>query len=280
MFSREIEITPEMAADILAHRNDAGRNISRERVRRYLQDMIEGRWALNPQGLIFAGEDLASARLIDGQHRLTAVKAYGKPVVFYATFGAPADAWRYLDQMLGRTGAQAAARELAELQTYEPQHPASRLHSAARIILEYGLGESKPSNNRSADYTRDNVRVLDVYGDIQRPYKAGAHAAFAFAELSGMRGIREAARRLLEMSFEGEADPMRALARSLATLQGQGARAQRTAFFTVLAALEYVDRGEGLLVARKYADMPTRVNSSIQLRSSMRPSEAPAAEVA
>lgn len=269
MHSREIVVTPEMAADILAHRNHAGRPISRERVRRYLTEINEGRWEISPQGISFSGEDL-NTDLVDGQHRLTAVKMSGTPQPFYATFNVPRRAWGVLDQPIVRTGAQLAHVAVSELE-YEPQSPISRLSSAARIILEYGLAQPKPSNTLVAAYTRDNVRVLDKYGAIGKLYKAGTHAAFAFAELSGMRGITEAAQRLEECLWSDEGDPMRALMRGLNSVQGQGARAQRTMFFTTLAALEYVDRGEDLLVARKYESMPNRVNSSIQLRGSMAP---------
>lgn len=271
MHSREVEITPELAAEILAHRNHAGRPISRERVRRYLGEINEGRWEISPQGISFSGEDLNSD-LVDGQHRLTAVKMSGQPQRFYATFNVPRKAWGVLDQPIVRTGAQLSAVAVSELE-YEPQSPVSRLASAARIILEYGLQQPKPSNTLVATYTRDNVRVLDKYGAVGRLYKAGTHAAFAFAELSGMRGVQDAARRLEEClwSEDAEADPMRALMRALNTVQGQGARAQRTMFFTTLAALEYVDRGEGLSVARKYEAMPNRVHSSLQLRSSLAP---------
>lgn len=271
MFSREVEITPELAADILAHRNHAGREISRDRVRRYLQEINEGRWVVSPQGVVFDGEDLNS-HLIDGQHRLTAIKQSGQTQTVYATFNAPKESWRTFDQHLGRTGAQLAAVEISELE-YDPESPVSRLSSAARIILEHGLGNPKPSNTMVALYTRDNVRVLDKFGRIGKLYKAGTHAAFAFAELSGMRGVEAAAQRLISLDWAGDGDPVKALMRALNTTQGQGARAQRALFFTTLAALEYVDRGEPLQVARKYEQMPDRVNSSIQLRSSMPPAE-------
>lgn len=276
MFSKHVTITPELATDILANRNKTGRPLSRERVRRYLDDMQSGRWALNPQGISFAGSD-ALSDLVDGQHRMTAIKLSGAPQEVYAHFDVPPESVRVMDQGLTRTAAQLTAADLAE-GSYEPEHPASRLSSAARIIVEYGLGQAKPSNSLITDYTRTNVRVLDKYGALGRLYRAGTHAAFAFAELSGMRGVREAAARLQEMEWDDKqgSDPMRALAKALAGVQGQGARAQRTYFFTALAALEYVDRGESLTVARRYTDMPNRVNSSLQLRSSM----VPAAEVA
>jgi hypothetical protein len=267
MFSKHIIVTPELAADILAHRNKTGRPLSRERVRRYLDDMNSNRWADNPQGISFDGENELS-NLVDGQHRMTAIKLSGKPQPVYAHFEVPPESVRVMDQGLTRTAAQLTAADLAE-GTYEPENAASRLSSAARIIVEYGLGQAKPSNTLITEYTRQNVRVLDHYGFLGKLYKAGTHAAFAFAELSGMRGVKEAAHRLGEMTWSDDADPMRALARSLAGVTGQGAKAQRTMFYTTLAALEYIDRGEGLLVARKYQDMPTRVSSSVQLRSSL-----------
>jgi hypothetical protein len=62
---------------------------------------------------------------------------------------------------------------------------------------------------------------------------------------------------------------MRALARALQTVQGQGDKAQRIHFFTTLAVLEYIDRGEPLQVARKYEEVPARAKSSHALRSAL-----------
>lgn len=273
MHSKIMRISPELASDILSSRNNAGRPISRERVRRYLAEMQAGRWEpLSPHGISFSGQDIKTSLLVDGQHRLSALKLFGKALEFYVHFDVPQEYARTMDQGLSRTAAQGLASELSE-SSYSPRAAPSRLASAARLILELGLSQPKGSNLAIAEFARKNVEILDRYADLGKLYKAGAHAAFAFADLSGFEGVPQAAERLLEMSWNAEDDPMRALARALAAIPGQGARAQKVGFYSCLAALEYVDRGEGLQVARKYDAMPQRVASSIMLRAPDRQQE-------
>jgi hypothetical protein len=254
MLSSVETITPETAAQILANKNPSNRPLSRDRVRRYQQEMTEGRWMLSPQGLSFDGH----GNLLDGQHRLSAVKASGAPQEFYVHRGVPTSAVRVLDQGLARTAAQIAAQELAT------DGPVSRLASASRAILELGLGAQKPSNSQIVDYAKLHLSVLQRYEPLGKHYTAGVHAAFAFAEISGLKNVAAAAKRLEDMLWDHEGDPMRALSKALLSMGGrEGAKARATRFHTTLSALEYVDRNEDLLVARKYEAMPDRVSNSV-----------------
>lgn len=255
MHSQIETLTPARAAEILGSKNPNNRPVSRERVRRYAQEMREGRWVLTPQGLAFD----SAGNLLDGQHRLAAVVQANEPQAFYVAHDVPREALRGLDQGLGRTAAQMAALEMTS------DVPVSRLTSAARIVLEHGFGVAKPSNTAIINFAREHTAALERYAPLGKQHTAGVHGAFSFADMSGLRGVQAAATRLVEMSWSGDGDPMRALARALGTLGGRdGARAQRTRFFTALAVLEYVDRGEDLLVARKYEAMPGRVKDSVR----------------
>lgn len=251
-------VTPESAAQILANHNPNNRPISRDRVKRYAVEMSEGRWALSPQGISFDEK----GALVDGQHRLSAVKQSGITQTFYVHRDVPPEAVRVMDQGLARTAAQIAAQEL------ESDVPVSRLTSAARACLELGLKVSKPSNSAIVDYARNHATTLERYSALGAQYTAGVHGAFAFAELAGMKRVKEAADRLLDLKFEGDDDPMRALAKALNSMGGRdGAKAKAARFHTTLAALEYIDRGEGLLVARKYEEPPRRVRESVRVSS-------------
>src|SRR5215472_1800793 len=82
------DVTPEQA---LAWLTNAARNrqINDTAVRRYGQDMANGRWRLNGQGLIFDTD----GKLVDGRHRLTAVAATGCTVQMLIVRGAKPEAF-------------------------------------------------------------------------------------------------------------------------------------------------------------------------------------------
>jgi hypothetical protein len=270
MNSQVVLVTPEMAREMLDNRNAAGiHRLSKERVRRYEAEILAGEWAVTHQSIALDGPDWETSRLIDGQHRLFAIINTGRPVELYVTFNAPASSYGKIDQNLVRTAAQTASLELLA-HGIETDAPASRLAGMARVILIHGLREKKPSNSRVAEYVRLNYLVLDKYSPLAKAHTAGTGAAFAYAEITGFQGVEGAAQRLTEQIWEEDQkrDPMRALSNSLSNIPGQGDRAQRTRFHTVLSALEFVDRGEGCERLQRYTEMAPRVASSIQKHTS------------
>lgn len=62
-------ITPKMAADFLADNHEGQRNINRDVVNRYTEDMLGGFWLFSGAAVLFDQEN----KVIDGQHRLTAI---------------------------------------------------------------------------------------------------------------------------------------------------------------------------------------------------------------
>jgi hypothetical protein len=266
MYGKVVHITPEMARDLLT-RNHAGRRLNKSHVRELAQESVEGRWLLTHQGIALDGPDWSS-HVLDGQHRLEMIATTDKDQDLFVVFNTPSGAFPAMDLALRRTGAQTAEMELAA-HGKKTENPASRLASQARIILLHGSGMRKPSNAAVSHFVRVNADILDRYAPLAKAYTAGTAAAFSFAEISGFHGVRQAAQRLLEQLWEDEQkrDPMRALSRALVSILGQGDKAQRVRFFTTLAALEYVDRGEGLDIAKKYDAIPKRVSSSIEAHS-------------
>ena len=81
MNSKVMTITPEMADNWLKL-NENNRNVMKERVREYAQAMLAGRWSLTHQGIAFD----TKGRLLDGQHRLLAIKMAGISVPMLVTF--------------------------------------------------------------------------------------------------------------------------------------------------------------------------------------------------
>jgi len=86
------DITPEWAGEILdrhykrvAEGKFAQRPVTKGVVTRYASDMTTGDWQLTHQGIAFDLDD----NLIDGQHRLEAVRKSGKTVTMMVSMGWP-----------------------------------------------------------------------------------------------------------------------------------------------------------------------------------------------
>ena len=258
MYSQFETYTPDTAKTILEHRNKQNRPISRERVRRYAAEMRDGRWYQDtPEGVSFDRDGM----VVDGQHTLLAVVESGATMRLYTHHDVPHEAQAFMNQGLARTAAQTLAMELGNAAG------AARLSSAARAVLEHGIEVSKPSNSQIVAWARvpDHAAALARYAELGRLYTAGTHAAFVFAELSGLKGVPDAAKRLETLLWSGDDDPMRALANALKTMGGRdGAKAKKTKFFTALECLRAVNAGEGLARVTKREQMPRKVRESVR----------------
>ena len=80
--TRKIRITPSMAAN-LAAKNNNNRNMIRSVVKRYADDMVNGRWLFTHAGIAFD----KAGNLIDGQHRLQAIIESNIAIEMNVTWG-------------------------------------------------------------------------------------------------------------------------------------------------------------------------------------------------
>lgn len=83
MNTQTMTVTPELAASWLES-NTQNRSMSKVTVERYANDMKNGNWALNHQGIAFDSDGV----LVDGQHRLQAVVKSSTQVKMAVTWGA------------------------------------------------------------------------------------------------------------------------------------------------------------------------------------------------
>ena len=93
-------ITPDMARVIL-DRNEANRPISSLTAQKYAAEMKRGEWRNTRTPIIFS----ASGALIDGQHRATGCIISDTPFDVHLAFGAPDEAFAYIDIGKKRTAA-------------------------------------------------------------------------------------------------------------------------------------------------------------------------------
>lgn len=92
-------ITPQMAEEWLAKNADFQRPLRQSVVDRYARDMLNNTWALTHQGIAFDSK----GRLIDGQHRLAAIRKANVPVRMVVARDTPAPAFDHVDLGFGRT---------------------------------------------------------------------------------------------------------------------------------------------------------------------------------
>jgi hypothetical protein len=120
-------VTPEKALAWL-EKKARNRHITDSVVRRYGSDLLAGRWTLNGQGIIFSADD----KLLDGQHRLTAIVATGCELPMLVVRGAKDEAFETMDSGRGRT--------LANTLQIEGHKNAAAVSAAARIAWAYAAG--------------------------------------------------------------------------------------------------------------------------------------------
>lgn len=98
-----ISITPEKAQEYLSTNTDQNRKISKTTVARYAKDMIMNRWQSTGEAIKFD----ETGRLIDGQHRLSAIVSSKKTVQMLVIHGLPEEVIQVIDTGKSRTAADA-----------------------------------------------------------------------------------------------------------------------------------------------------------------------------
>ncbi len=102
MHTEIITVTPDLASQWLKD-NSYNRNLLKSKVKAYASDIEHDRWTLTHQGVAFYDDQ----HIADGQHRLAAVVAAGKPVQMQVTFGLPHSAGADIDRHRPRSEADA-----------------------------------------------------------------------------------------------------------------------------------------------------------------------------
>lgn len=92
-FIEIVDITPDLAEEMLARNIRRNRQIRAKVVEQYAQAMTEGRWVTTAQGISFD----KTGNLDNGQHRLSAIIKSGVTVRMAVAFGHEADTYTILD---------------------------------------------------------------------------------------------------------------------------------------------------------------------------------------
>lgn len=149
IISKVVTITPELAEEWLK-RNTHNRPVHKVHLARLIKTMLDGKWKLNGQNIIFDKDDV----LIDGQHRLMASVASGVTIRSSVCWGVDRDAFATIDTGDGRTHADTLAVE--------------RVPNYARVSGVITSLEEIRTNNPHKKYT--NCAILDLYNSNPNTY--------------------------------------------------------------------------------------------------------------
>ncbi len=149
-----VELIDAAVAEKLLSNNELNRKISGVVVDKYARDMRDGRWRLNGQTIKIS----ASGKLMDGQHRLEAVKKAGRPFYAIVVRGVPETAFGSLD--VGRR------RALGEVLRDQGETNTSILASGLRWfwMFKYGYVLSaniSPTNGELLEVLAKNPGIRD-----------------------------------------------------------------------------------------------------------------------
>jgi hypothetical protein len=106
-FAIVMDITPELAGDWVSQRNDINRPLREVTVKKYAAIILNDRWRLNGDTIKFN----KAGKLLDGQHRLTAIVVSNQTVKCFVAFNIQDDAFATLDRPKKRSVADVLARQ-------------------------------------------------------------------------------------------------------------------------------------------------------------------------
>lgn len=161
---KAINLTPNIAKELLKSNYQKQRNISESRVNAYAQDMLSGSWVLN--GETFALDQ--NGMLLNGQHRCTAVVKSGITIPAIFVTGLSTESFKTIDQGF--------LRSMAQILTIDGYKSSALLASLARTIIYY---------NESKQVTRSGPRcTVNMVSETVEKYKErmeqSAHIAVKF----------------------------------------------------------------------------------------------------
>jgi hypothetical protein len=221
-------ITPTLAAQYIAT-NDTNRYLGPVLVDSYARDMVEGRWQLTGQGIIFSMD----GRLIDGQHRMAAVIQSGVTTRMMVVRGTRPSTMAVLDSGRKRTAADhlglqgcpnrmvhaSIARLTMLFDKEEIQNIRHRTCSNAEVLAfsDEHLVELKCAAERATHYRHMIPSTTSVLG-----------TAYLLFRRSDVAACTEFFESISMMTLKGDGDPRLVLYRKLNVLKSDRTRATQT----------------------------------------------------
>ena len=177
---KTVRVTPELAQTLLGYNLPGNRNTPNSAIARLARIIGTPRWRLNGEALKVSVENL----LIDGQTRLRACVASGRPFDTVILFGLPTSAYDSQDQGRKRKVADALTRHAV---------PHARITAAAIIAIDSIKAQSAPASggrwvgtdaDEALDFIKANPRVSASVTATAPASKLAPHSLLAALHFS------------------------------------------------------------------------------------------------
>jgi hypothetical protein len=166
-------ITPERASEYLAA-NRGNRNIVQAHVAAMARDIVNGRWMFNAQPICFS----RSGRLLNGQHRLSAVLEAGEPIEVMVMRGLPEEAFETYDKQ---------AKKPPAVDEMFDEFGDKALVSATAVLLwrrelkPVGQPAAMPTAAEIREVIQEHPDLLRLRGFARKLTRYGRSSALAYA---------------------------------------------------------------------------------------------------
>ena len=173
-------IDPERAEEYLAA-NRGNRNIVQAHVAALARDIRNGQWMFNAQPICFSG----SGRLLNGQHRLSAVLEAEQPIEVLVLRNLPEEAFPTYDKQ---------AKKAPALDEMFEDFGDKALISATAVLLwrrelrPEGEPNARPTSSEIRDVIRDHPELMRFRGFARKLVRYGRASALVYAAYRIIRG--------------------------------------------------------------------------------------------
>lgn len=155
-----VRFTPELASEFLRKHNFGNRSIRPHVIKKYAKSMSDGDWVLSPEPLALSTD----GRLLNGQHRLSAVIASGVTCDFYVAHGFDDHVFSVLDRGATRT-------------SYDALKVDRRLAQTATVLAKVNLSQSPLTDGD----IRKAIQIIRPTYEILTKYASSNAALFGSA---------------------------------------------------------------------------------------------------
>lgn len=153
MKTEVVQMSPKMATDLL-RKNVKNRILNRHKVNEFISVISKGEWKLTHQGICFSITD----KLIDGQHRLTAIAEGKTSVPIMVVKGLPEDIMTVID----RGKVRSVGDSFALLEVVNATNIAAAIALHDRFATNGYAGEN-PSNAGRGSFTKSIDEMYAFY---------------------------------------------------------------------------------------------------------------------
>ena len=225
-----VNITPKRASELLA-KNTNNRHLSEKKVNEHAAAMSSGAWVFNGDAIRIS----KSGRLLDGQHRLSAIVKSGTTQQFVLVEGLPDDVFTTID-----TGRRRSASDVVGIAGIKN---ANCVAAAAKLAIVFskvgkpiiGTHSAQPTNAEILNFAEENPEIskctsavyscrwLKKYGQAS----LSAFCMFIFKKEFGEEKTKLFFDQLVSGSFSYENSPIRVLRDTLLTESGSVTKTDR-----------------------------------------------------